>query len=367
MIPRLNQHPSPRTVDGVKLWQARIRFPDGTRPAFGVYSRKRDAQDAMDEAWAKWHGRLQGNAITVSQYAETWTQRHPRSQRTNKTNDHRISRVLGVRVEGRLFRDWPMRELKRRHTNELVGAMLEKQARSVSGTRNILRTLHAMFEDAITDEVCETNPVAGVVVRQGDPRATKQGRRPRVYTFAQMHALARAAGKYEPMIRVLSDCGLRLGELLALHRSDLCGGCEEGVGAHLHCSRNAHDGVITEGDQATKRHVKIVPLAPSTLALLKAMPTRIDSPLLFPTSTGLCWWETNWRRTVWNPAREDAGMPDARPHDFRHSWVTRMAKALGEHHSADLADAAGHSVETMTARYTHPLGEVHDKMRAVIG
>lgn len=243
----------------------------------------------------------------------------------------------------------------------------QRQGRSVAGTRNILRTLHAMFEDAITDEVCELNPVAGVVVRQSDPRATRKSRKPNVYTFEQMHKLAKAAGVYEPMIRVLSDCGLRLGELLALHRSDLCQGCDECAGPHLHCSRNAHDGVITEGDQATKRHVKIVPLPPSTLAVLNAMPKRIDSTLLFPTPTGLCWWETNWRRTVWNPARKAAGMPDARPHDLRHSWVSHMSAVLGEHYTPHVADAAGHSVETMTARYKHKVGEAHDKMRAVVG
>lgn len=124
MPDRLRQTPSPRYDDGVKLWQARVRFPDGTRKAFGVYARKRDAQDAMDEAWENWHGNPVTAGMTVGEYAATWTRKHPRSARTNETADHRISRVLDVRVEGRLFRDWPMRDLKRRHVNELVGAML---------------------------------------------------------------------------------------------------------------------------------------------------------------------------------------------------------------------------------------------------
>jgi len=43
----------------------------------------------------------------------------------------------------------------------------------------------------------------------------KHGRKVPVYSFAQMHAFA-AAGSHEAMVRVLSDCGLRLGELLLL-------------------------------------------------------------------------------------------------------------------------------------------------------
>lgn len=121
---RLRQTPSPRYENGTKLWQARVRFPDGTRKAFGVYDRKRDAQDAMDEAWENWHGGRRGS-MTVGEYAATWTERHPRSQRTNKTNVHRISRVLDVRVEGIPFRDWPMRDLRRKHIYQLVDAMLK--------------------------------------------------------------------------------------------------------------------------------------------------------------------------------------------------------------------------------------------------
>lgn len=289
------------------------------------------------------------------------------------------------------------------------------QGRSIAGTRNILRTLHAMFEDAITDEVCELNPVAGVVVRQSDPRATRKSRKPNVYTFEQMHALAaatrrvygdglcecgcgrptriatvtsrtrgQAAGKplrfinghkpqasaymYEAMCRVLSDCMVRLGEMLATHRTDHCAGCDVLRGPHLHLSRNAHNGVITEGDTPTKKHVKIVPLALSTDAILKALPPRLDSPLMFPAPEGGAWTEADFYRKVWRPARAKVpGMEDARPHDFRHSGISQLRAALGESHAPDLAAIAGHDLETMNRIYTHPLGGIAEKMRQVVG
>ena len=102
-------------------------------------------------------------------------------------------------------------------------SLLTVQGRATSGAQNILRTLSALAEDAITDEVADVNPFRGVRVRANDPRATKARRAPHVWTFDQMHAFAAKAGVYEPLVRVISDCGLRLGEVLALERRDFDG------------------------------------------------------------------------------------------------------------------------------------------------
>lgn len=75
----------------------------------------------------------------------------------------------------------------------------------------------------------------------------------------------------------LTDCGLRLGEVLGLSRADFDGEVFQLCGS-------AHAGVFTEGDQPTKRHVRTVPCPPSTAALIRAMPTRIDTEVLFPTA-----------------------------------------------------------------------------------
>jgi hypothetical protein len=88
--------------------------------------------------------------VTVGVYAATWIKRHPRARRTNTTNDGRLRQVLDVELEGRRLRDWPVRDLKRRHALELVAHMLTVQGRAPSGAQNILRALSAMAEDAIT-------------------------------------------------------------------------------------------------------------------------------------------------------------------------------------------------------------------------
>jgi len=69
-----------------------------------------------------------------------------------------------------------------------------------------------MAEDAITDEVADLHPLNGIRICAGDPRAKKKRRPIRVFSFEEMHRFAKAAGRYEAMVRVFTDTGMRLGE-----------------------------------------------------------------------------------------------------------------------------------------------------------
>jgi integrase len=355
-----------------QVWVARYTDRNAERRSAGTYRRKHEAQAAIDAAYK---AEERGAPETVGTYAETWTERRPRSPRTNRTNDGRIRQVLDVELDGRTLRDWPFRDLRRRHALELVAYMLTEQGRATTGAQNMLRALSAMAEDAITDEIAEVNFVRGVKVRSNDPRATKQPREPRVLSFEEMHELAAAAGPYEAMVRVLSDCGPRLGEVFGIERTAF-------DGEAFRLAGSVYNGVFIPGDQATKKHVRRLPCPPSTARLVRALPPRIDTPLLFPTPTGRIWWERNFKRDVWYPALERwaevpdlpskerrrlvvAAGKDVSPQDFRHSWVTHMRAAGID--PADLADAAGHNVETATARYTHPLRGSDDQIRQVVG
>jgi len=111
------------------------------------------------------------------------------------------------------------------------------------------------------DGVCDVNPFKGVRVRASDPRALKQLRSPRVWSWDQMHAFAAAAGAWEPMIRTLADCGLRIGELLALERG--------GVGfdaATLTVAGTAWNGPVVASSRE-KRHDRIVPVLQGVCAV----------------------------------------------------------------------------------------------------
>ncbi len=351
-MPKHREAPLKRVnPSGQERWVARYTDPDGKRRSAGTFKLKRAAQDAIDAAYD-----APARRDTVGAYAADWTRRYPRSERTDQTNDGRIRAVLDVRIDGRLLRDWPLAEFRRRHAVDLVDHMLREQGRATTGATNILRALSTLAEDAITDELLGANPFRGVKVRRSDPRAVKQPREPRVWTWEQMHHLAACGGTNHAMLRLLADCGLRVGELFALRRT--------GVGASaLHVDGSAWEGRINPSSRE-KNHDREIPIPPGCLALLRAMPTRIDTPWLFPTPGGQVWRVNNFYRDVWRPARAASGI-EATPHDFRHSWCT-LLRAEGID-PADLAAMAGHSVETATARYTHALKRSFEDVRRAIG
>jgi len=354
-----------RNPSGQIVWVARYTGRDGRRqiakPSWnrgkGTFVRKGEAQKAIDEAYG-----LSDRPDTLGDYFATWTERHPRSVRTNATNEHRISRVTEIQVEGMIaLKDWPMRELRRRHALALVDHMLRIEGRATTGAVGIIRSLSTMTEDAITDEVCDLNPFKGVRIRANDPRAKKKPRPIRVFTFEEMHRFARAAKDYEAMIRVFTDTGLRLGEVLPLRREDF-------DGETLQVRRTAHEGQILEGTKTDHGELdagRVVPV-PATLAWMLEAQLHLsdDAELLFTTPTGRMWRERNFYRDLWHPAQEASGL-DIRPHECRHSYVTHL-RAAGVN-DADLAEIAGHRVETMLARYTHAVGKSFSEIRRSIG
>lgn len=388
------QTPYKRTYpDGRTVWIARYRDLDGKRqyakPKWNggkaSFELKGEAQKAIDEALETLYQRKAEEPQRVGVYFDVWPKRHPRSKRTNKTNTDRISYVLDVEIEGRALRDWEFDDLRRPHMLALIDHMLQVEGRAARGVRGILSALSAMAEDAIGDEAAEVNAFVGLRIRRNDPRITKPARKVRVWSFDQMRAFAvggrpevrarierpadpRSKGRYKTEPRFYSPydyeallltpglTGLRLGEFLALRRSDF-------DGSVLNFSFSAHEGELVESSDQ-KNHERAVPVPPSLARLLEAQPTRIDTDLLFPTPTGRMWRERNFYRDVWVPAQIATGL-DPTPHEFRHSYVTHLRAAGID--DADLAAVAGHRVETMISVYTHALKRSHDAIRQAIG
>jgi integrase len=377
---------------------ARYTDRDGLRKKAGTFKLKGPCRTPVEGYWSgsTWVGCCAQHAIdaayerectprpmrtdTLGGYAEVWPNVHPRSKRTNAENVWRIGVVLRIEIERVELRHWVMGDLRRRHTLAVQARLLE-QGRAAEGVTGILRAMSAMTTDAIDDEVCEANPWLRLGVRLNDPRVKKAPRPKRLWTMEQMHAFAAAAAQVrnldrnepteldmwralyaEPMIRLLSDCGLRLGEVPAFERSDLRPGW-------LRVRQTAHESEVQPGTKTTHHRPqdeqwRDVPIPPSTETLLRAMPARIDTPLLFPTPRGMVWRARNWRRDVWAPAQKAAGM-DPRPQEFRASWESILAAAGVDR--ADLGKYAGHSVQTANARYVQPLDRSAERVRSAIG
>jgi integrase len=131
-----------------------------------------------------------------------------------------------------------------------------------------------MAQDAITDEVC--------------------------VSIEEMPRFARAAGRYEALVRTFTDTGMRLGEVLPsaakLRRRD------------LQVRRTAHEGTILEGtktDHGEEDAGRVVPV-PATLAWMLEAQINLNGPdckLLFPTPRGRLWRERTFYRDVWKPTQ----------------------------------------------------------------
>jgi len=61
-----------------------------------------------------------------------------------------------------------------------------------------------------------------------------------------MHRFAKAAGRYEAMVRVFTDTGMRLGEVLPLRPEDF-------DGESLQIRRTTHEGTILGGQDQPRR------------------------------------------------------------------------------------------------------------------
>lgn len=363
---RRSEHPIPRVnPSGEHRWVARWTDKHNRTRSAGTFGKKGPCKKPADDGsccaqhriwWAyERENPTKTGPLTVGQYfAGDWLRRHPRSERTEQSYVSRVKGILEVPTPDGPFGNLPVAKVRPRHLDDLVDHMLRVDGRAVSGARAVIAVLSCLFMDAIRDEVAEMNPALLVTVRETDPRAQKTKRARRLCSWEEMHRFATFAGVHEPMVRTLSDCGLRLGELLALE-------CRHVRGDVLVVEQHAWRGSIVPGTKQGDR--REVPLPPGLGSLL-ALARRDRIGLLFPAPDGRVWTETRFYREVWWPACEGAGMR-LRAHDLRHSYVS-LLRAAGVD-PADLAAASGHSIETATAVYTHSTGGTFDLMRRAVG
>jgi integrase len=389
--PIKRSNPSGKTV-----YLARYTNLEGKRKSAGTHKRKGPcgiedfgsdpdccAQHMIDAAYAAQETARAGAGMTLADYAEEWPERHPHPERTAESHKTRLNAALKIPVEGRPLGLWLYRDLKRKHMVDAVDHMLRKEKRAVKGAVGIRNTLSAMTEDAIVDEVAEVNFAKGFKIKANDPRARKPPKKISIWTFDQLREFASAgraeirketekpkpaangeplfysAVDYEAMLTTIALCNFRIGEVFALRRHQM------DLGALLFFpTGTAHKGVITDGDTDEKRHEGEVPIPPSAERVLREMPPRIDTPILFPTPKGTVWHYSTFIRDVWLPAQIASGLP-IKPHECRHSYVTHLRAAGVD--PADLAEVTRHDIETATRHYTKPLGRSMQQIRDIIG
>jgi integrase len=242
-----------------------------------------------------------------------------------------------------------------------VLAFLEaKRAEGVSGrTVNLYRaTLHRIFRLCVRPWLLiPANPVAGTEPLRHDARE------PRLLTTAEYQRLRTACADH-PMLRLFVtlawETGARSGELLQLEWSDI--DFERGVVMF------AND--PTKGRQTKGRRSRSVPLSATAREALSEHAARfqlLSPPSLYvfkhlrPNRSARLGDRLESLYVAFKRAAKSAGLPNLRPHDLRHCFVTRK---LAEGVPVQLVSRyVGHADLTTTLRYTHLVAE---HLRAVV-
>jgi integrase len=371
-----------RRRDGSVYYVFRVRWKDpvtGKRLVETLYSRE-DALDFQAHLrLARRRGVLNeldlGRELLVDFDAEWWTRfaKHELAKNTRETyasmwNTHLLPRVGHLQL--RQITPGVVDQLKSDLQEDGVGAPT---------IRKTLSLLQAMLRQAVAWDRLRLNPVKQIA----KPKAPRQ-RAVVALSPAQVESLRdvlldgfvehrpNKKGRMREVahgpdlmsatpVSLFAYAGGRPEDLLALEVRHI------GKAILLIEQKNV-DGEILVGQKTDRppRSIELLaPLRQDLAAYLLATGRRTPKALLFPRPDGQPWRETdyrNWRRRVFRPATETAGLEISRPYDLRHAFGSLLIRE-GRLSLAEIADQMGNSIATLSEVYAHVIADMRGQER----
>ena len=244
---------------------------------------------------------------------------------------------------------------------KFLGQMIDKGL-SRSRVRQARQVLSMILNAAVGNGYIGRNPV---------PRERLKGKEPKrdqhPLTFEQVHAVASTVpDRYRALIYLLAYGGLRWGEAAALRRSS-CNLLRNRIEVKEAVSEVS--GRLHYGPPKTHQVRTVVIPEPVKEILAEHLAKyvgRAGDSLVFTAEGGAHVWITNFRKSVWWPALDEAGVDRVTTiKDLRHTCASLM-HAAGRS-AKEIKEQLGHSTIAMTFdTYTHLFDEGRDEAAAAM-
>jgi integrase len=315
------------TPDGVVSYLARVRLK-GQPEQVATFRRLTDAR--------KWAASTESAIREGRHFLTAESKRHTVADLVDRYEREILSSKRSYAVRAQHLAYW-RGTIGDRLLADVRPALLKEQqqalrrGRSDSTVNRYLASLSHAFTVAVKEwEWIESNPfqkISALAEPEGRVRFLTDDERARLLAACQEHS-----DTLHTLVALSLATGARKAELLGLTWPAV----------------DLKRGLVTfEQTKSGKR--RSVPVAGAALALLRAVPHRIDTPLLFPSPH-------NKRRpinvqNIFTAAVKRAGITDFRWHDLRHSAASYLV-AAGVHMKV-IQEILGHHSVTVTEKYSH--------------
>ncbi|KOV55868.1 integrase [Streptomyces sp. AS58] len=327
-------------------YQARYRGPDGLdRPAPETFRTKREADDWLADRQSElrqgdWRDPDSGK-VPFGGYAAAWVRERPLAPRTAELYASLLRLHLAPSFGATAVADITpaaVRTWRRARLDAGVGPS------TVAKAYALLRTI---LGTAVEDELIRRNPCqiknGGAVVTPERPTATI----PEVFVIAE-----KIQPRYKALVLLAAFCGLRWGELVALHRSDV--DLEHGMirvrGAVSELTSGKR--VYKAPKSAAGNRLVAIPASvlPFVDTHLKVYAESDAAGRVFVGAKKATPRRNHFNR-LWHKACADAGIKGLRFHDLRHTGNTLASRTNAS--TKELMTRLGHSTARAALIYQH--------------
>ena len=283
--------------------------------------------------------RQAGDVQLLAAYLEKWLDRHKSQTKTSTYNGYRKI-VMNQLIPW--FGDLRIADIRKAHVRD----QLKSHDASNKTLANIQSVLRKALDDAVEDEIIDSNPLAAWCYSKVEAPKDEDDIDP--FTIDEQAIILRnLEGQGRQLIQFAFWTGLRTSELVALDWTDI--DFVRGVAYVSKSLTQQSDTPEKPKTAAGKREVKLLRPALEALEAQKTYTWLKGEEIFQNPNYGERWaGDQPIRRTLWTYALKRGGVRYRKPYQTRHTYASMMLSA-GEH-PMWVAKQMGHADWTMIAR-----------------